>query len=63
MGKRGRRMRTSKMVAAIIGLSGAAFAVLVMLWAARSRSPQRRVRRLIEEAERRIREIERLLGS
>ena len=53
-------MRRTAMLAAILGFSGVVLVALA-LWAARNRSPQRRVKRLIEEAERRIREIERLV--
>jgi len=53
-------MRQTAMFAVLVGLFGAALVALA-LWAVRNKDPQRRVRRLIEEAERRIREIERLI--
>ena len=48
-------------LAIVVCLTGAA-AVAVLLWAARNRDPRSRAERLLEEAERRIRELERLVG-
>jgi len=53
-------MKRPTIVLAVFCLSGMALAAIALL-VARNRDPQRRVRRLIEEAEERIREIERLM--
>lgn len=53
--------RNRSALAVLLCLSGA-LALAVLIWAARNRSPKRRVERLLEEAEQKIREIERLVG-